>query len=395
MSSPSAADAAAIRRAKILAKSSERMSLVKGEITPTITETLIKKESVSKGERLVIDQADIHKDINENNHTMKAVPEDITSISKDDDKCSSTTKINEKEQNVKEQNMDIKENTDGIRRRGNAGEVVRLSERALETKETPLSPTLTNPIDQAIKSSVKSNGGSGGVLSEAARILRRQKQIDSIEAVLLAGFPVVLGLVCATTWTSCGLLSQSSNFLTRSESEDDTRSMASRKLFGEESMIMMNSDEGHFALDDDSDTEIDTTSLQALSFISSSSILLNTDSYLYLICSNISKRAPYNAPVALISLCLGRFLIPSLMSLLRSIFATATNSKAKDVLSTVQAEQGGGAQAMGGMMGLLSGVLKYSNAAMKWYRYGKSILVDVSLLVVSWIIIASILSFTQ
>ena len=83
------------------------------------------------------------------------------------------------------------------------------------------------------------------------------------------------------------------------------------------------------------------------------------------------------------------------MSILRSIFATATNSKAKDVLSTVQEEQGGGAQAMGGMMGLLSGVLKYGNAAMKWYRYGKSILVDVSLLVVSWIIIASILSFTQ
>jgi hypothetical protein len=179
MSSPSAADAAAIRRAKILAKSSERMSLVQGEVTPTITESLNKKESVSIGERLVIDHADEHKDTHEISQTIKALSEDITSISKDDDMGSSTTKINEMEQN-----MDIIGNTDGLRRRGNAGNVIRSSERDVETKkETPLSPTLTKPNDQAIKSSVKSNGGSGGVLSEAARILRRQKQFDSIEAV--------------------------------------------------------------------------------------------------------------------------------------------------------------------------------------------------------------------
>ena len=60
------------------------------------------------------------------------------------------------------------------------------------------------------------------------------------------------------------------------------------------------------------------------------------------------------------------------------------------MLSTVQAEQNGASQA--GMLGMLAGALKYGNVAMKWYRYGKSVFVDVSILVVSWIILASILS---
>ena len=101
-----------------------------------------------------------------------------------------------------------------------------------------------------------------------------------------------------------------------------------------------------------------------------------------------------NAPLGLIAVCLGRFIITSILSLLKSLIATATNSKAKDVLSKVQAEQNGASQSSG-MLGMLAGALKYGNVAMKWYRYGKSVVVDVSVLVVSWIIVASILSLTQ
>jgi len=399
MSSSPAADAAAARRAKILAKSAERMSLVKGELaqpfeaapsTSTIT-SITKAEVVTKNE---IQQPVVDKT------TSPANPVIVEKETKVKDASESSPVVEKKVEpspiveTKKVEKSDVTDvSTDGLRRRGHVGTSVVHSDERASTTTAPavVSKSATESTEKANNSKVTTTGSGGvGVLSEAARVLRRQQQIDCIEAVLLAGFPVVLGFACATAWSSCGLISKHS-YLLSSEgiaSEGDARLVATRKLFGAESNLMTPLDEGQF-LDDEGG--IDTTSLSSLS---SATALNNPDSVLLLFCSHISKRAPLNAPLGLIAVCLGRFIITSILSLLKTFIATATNSKAKDVLSKVQAEQNGASQSSG-MLGMLAGALKYGNVAMKWYRYGKSVVVDVSVLVVSWIIVASILSLTQ
>ena len=383
-SSSPAADAAAARRAKILAKSAERMSLVKGELTqssdalPSPALTLTKKSETVTNE--------VQQPVPALIEGQGANPEIV-----ENEKANQNSSVAEKKKVEKPDARD-EVATDGLRRRGHAvAEVLRSDERA-----SAVAPVVTKSAEASIKTNTKTSSissssssssiGGVGVLSEAARVLRRHQQIDSVEAVLLAGFPVVLGFACAAAWNSCGLISQHSYFLQSSDDiarEDDTRLVASRKLFGAESMLMTPLDEGRF-LEDEGGTE----DYEKIAPLSSPS--LTTDSILLLVCSHISKRAPFNAPLALIAVCIGRAIITSIFSLVKKCLATATNSITKDVLSTVQAEQNGASQA--GMLGMLAGALKYGNVAMKWYRYGKSVFVDVSILVVSWIILASILS---
>jgi len=385
-SSSSPADAAAARRAKILAKSAERMSLVKGELTqssdtmPSPTLTLTKKSETVTNE--------VHQPLDDKIPVPSLIEGQGANPEFVENEANHTSSVAEKKKTEKPEARDEVSN-DGLRRRGHAvAEVVRSDERA-----SAVAPVVTKSAETSIKTntktstSISSNGGVG-VLSEAARVLRRHQQIDSVEAVLLAGFPVVLGFACAAAWNSCGLLSQHSYFLQSSDDiarEDDTRLVASRKLFGAESMLMTPLDEGRFLDDEEGGTEDYEKIMAPLSSPS-----LTTDSILLLVCSHISKRAPLNAPVALIAVCIGRAIISSFFSLVKRCFATATNSITKDVLSKVQAEQNGASQA--GMLGMLAGALKYGNVAMKWYRFGKSVFVDVSVLVVSWIILASILS---
>lgn len=399
MSSSPAADAAAARRAKILAKSAERMSLVKGELaqpfeaapsTSTIT-SITKAEVVTKNE---IQQPVVDKSTSPSNPVIVEKETKVKDASESSPVVEKKVEPSPIVETKKVEKSDVTDvSTDGLRRRGHVGTSVVHSDERASTTTAPavVSKSATESTEKANNSKVTTTGSGGvGVLSEAARVLRRQQQIDSMEAVLLAGFPVVLGFACATAWSSCGLISKHS-YLLSSEgiaSEGDARLVATRKLFGAESNLMTSLDEGQF-LDDEGGA--DTTSLSSLS---SATALNNPDSVLLLFCSHISKRAPLNAPLGLIAVCLGRFIITSILSFLKTLIATATNSKAKDVLSKVQAEQNGASQSSG-MLGMLAGALKYGNVAMKWYRYGKSVVVDVSVLVVSWIIVASILSLTQ
>ena len=254
MSSSPAADAAAARRAKILAKSAERMSLVKGELaqpfeaapsTSTITLST-KAEVVTKNE---IQQPVVDKS------TSPANPVIVEKETKVKDASESSPVVEKKVEpspiveTKKVEKSDVTDvSTDGLRRRGHVGTSVVHSDERASTTTAPavVSKSATESTEKANNSKLTTTGSGGvGVLSEAARVLRRQQQIDSIEAVLLAGFPVVLGFACATAWSSCGLISKHS-YLLSSEgiaSEGDARLVATRKLFGAESNLMTPLDE--------------------------------------------------------------------------------------------------------------------------------------------------------